>query len=67
MCQDSQVPSYCNYIGGQWVESVSGRTYTIINPARKGMVLGAFQASVTDDAEQAIHAAQAAISAKKSS
>ena len=40
MAEGSQVPTYHNYINGQWVESVSGRTYTIANPADTKTVLG---------------------------
>ena len=42
------------------MESVSGRTYPISNPASKDTVLGEFQASVAEDATRAIDAAQAA-------
>ena len=63
MGQGPQVPTYRNYIGGQWVESVSGRTYTINNPASKDTVLGVIQASVADDANRAIDAAHAALPA----
>ncbi len=63
MAEGSQVPTYHNYINGQWVESVSGRTYAITNPADTNMVLGSFQTSVVDDAERAIDAAHAALPA----
>ena len=63
MAEGSQVPTYHNYINGQWVESVSGRTYTITNPADNKVVLGAFQMSVVDDANRAIDAAHAALPA----
>ena len=63
MAQIAEVPTYQNYIGGLWVDSVSNRTYTITNPARKNTVLGAFQASVADDANQAIDAAYTALPA----
>ena len=63
MVQGSEVATYQNYIGGRWVESSSGRTYTITNPAHKGTVLGEFQASVAEDASQAIDAASAALAA----
>ena len=63
MAQDSRAHTYHNYIGGQWVESVSGRTYPITNPASKDTVLGEFQASVDDDANKAIDSAHAALSA----
>ncbi len=61
MPQTSEAPTYHNYIGGQWVESVSGHTYPIINPAHKDRVLGSFQASVSEDAERAAEVAHAAL------
>ena len=57
MAEGSRVPTYHNYINGQWVESGSGRTYTITNPADTNTVLGNFQMSVVDDANRAIDAA----------
>ena len=29
----TQITAHKNYIGGQWVESVTGRTYQVHNPA----------------------------------
>ncbi len=55
--------TYKNYIGGQWVESVSGRTYPITNPASKRTVLGEFQISAPQDALRAVEAAQQALPA----
>ena len=52
--------TYQNYIGGQWVDSVSGNTYTITNPASKSSVLGSFQVSTPDDALKAAAAAEQA-------
>ena len=63
MAQTAQIPTYYNYIGGHWVESVSGRTYDITNPASNTSVLGTFQASVAEDANRAIDAAHAALPA----
>ena len=56
----SQMTTYQNYIGGQWIDSVSGETYTISNPAHKSKILGAFQRSVHEDAVSAIEAARKA-------
>ncbi|MCH7800549.1 MAG: aldehyde dehydrogenase family protein [Chloroflexi bacterium] len=56
----SQMTTYQNYIGGQWIDSVSGETYTISNPAHKSQILGAFQRSVHEDAVSAIEAARKA-------
>ncbi|PKB64118.1 MAG: aldehyde dehydrogenase family protein [SAR202 cluster bacterium Io17-Chloro-G2] len=53
--------TYKNFIGGQWVDSVSGRTYPIYNPAHKNTALGEFQTSVADDALKAIDAAREAL------
>ena len=50
-----------NYIGGQWVESVSGRTYPVYNPAHKGQVVGEFQTSNAADAHSAVDAAREAL------
>ena len=61
MAKASHIPTYYNYIGGEWLESVSGRTYTITNPASKTTVLGTIQASVVDDANSAIEAAYKAL------
>jgi aldehyde dehydrogenase (NAD+) len=63
VAQAPKVPTHYNFIGGQWVESASGRTYAIANPASKNTVLGVFQASVADDAVRAIDAADAALPA----
>ena len=50
-----------NYIGGQWVESVSGRTYPVYNPAHKTEVVGEFQTSNVEDAGAAVTAAREAL------
>src|SRR5207237_10833264 len=47
-------------IGGRWVESKTGRTFTSTNPAHKDEVLGVMQASNADDVNAAIEAAQKA-------
>ena len=59
---DQQVETYKNYLGGQWLESNSGQTYTITSPASKSTVLGAFQISTAEDVAQAVAAAQEALS-----
>ena len=51
------VDTYNNYIGGEWVPSKSGGTYTITNPASKDTVVGGFQLSTDEDARDAIAAA----------
>ena len=57
----TEVATYKNYIGGRWVGSESGKTYTISNPASKGTVLGEFQTSGGEDALRALAAAQEAL------
>src|SRR2546426_617098 len=56
----TEAKSYKNYIGGHWVESKSGRTFTSTNPAHKDQVLGVMQASNADDVNAALEAAQKA-------
>ncbi|HEY0492924.1 MAG TPA: aldehyde dehydrogenase family protein [Candidatus Dormibacteraeota bacterium] len=58
--QRTEAKTYKNYIGGRWVESKSGRTFTSLNPAHKAEVLGVMQASNPDDVNAAIEAAQKA-------
>ena len=57
----SQVTRYNNHIGGKWVESSTGRTYTITNPASNELVLAEFQTSGVDDALKAVDAAHEAL------
>ena len=56
----ADVKTYKNYIGGRWVESRTGKTFSSTNPAHKGQVLGVMQASDKRDADAAIEAAQKA-------
>jgi acyl-CoA reductase-like NAD-dependent aldehyde dehydrogenase len=49
--------TYQNLIGGRWVDSASGETFTDINPANTDDVAGIFQASSVEDAGAAIAAA----------
>ena len=51
-----------NYIGGEWCDSVSGQQYPVANPAHTTQIVGRFQASLPQDAENAIAAAHAAAS-----
>ena len=57
----SQVTRYNNHIGGKWVESSTGRTYTITNPASNESVLAEFQTSGVADALKAVDAAHEAL------
>lgn len=56
---------YGNYINGKWTESASGKTTSNINPADSEKVICQVQASIVEDAEQAIGAAAAAYPAWK--
>jgi aldehyde dehydrogenase (NAD+) len=51
------VTTYFNYIDGEWIASKSGHTFTQVNPADTGKVLGYFQDSSAEDAKDAISAA----------
>jgi acyl-CoA reductase-like NAD-dependent aldehyde dehydrogenase len=53
------VPEVLNYIGGRWVESVSGETFETINPATEE-VLGTVTRSNADDVNAAVAAAKQA-------
>ena len=47
-----------NFIGGQWVDSVTGRTYQVHNPAHTTEMVGEFQTSGAEDALKAVAAAK---------
>lgn len=49
-----------NYINGEWVESVSGQTFTSTNPANSGEVLGVYARSSSEDIAYAVKSAQSA-------
>jgi aldehyde dehydrogenase (NAD+) len=51
---------YKNFINGEWIESVSGRTFENINPANRHELIGIFQKSSAEDAENAVAAAKEA-------
>ena len=46
----TQITTHKNYIGGRWVESVTGRTYQVHNPAHTDQIVGEFQTSGAEDA-----------------
>ncbi|MGI8878303.1 MAG: aldehyde dehydrogenase family protein [Candidatus Limnocylindria bacterium] len=48
-----------NYIGGEWVESASGETFDVFNPAT-GEIMATGTASKAVDVDQAVRAARAA-------
>jgi aldehyde dehydrogenase (NAD+) len=56
----TEVKTYRNYIGGEWVASASGQTSEDRNPARPGEIVGRFQASTREDVDRAMDAAQGA-------
>ncbi|MFG6117906.1 aldehyde dehydrogenase family protein [Thalassobacillus sp. B23F22_16] len=63
-----EIPTYYNYIGGEWVASVSGEVYPSTNPADTEEVLGYFQKSGSVDVQQAVqHAKEAFPKWKKTS
>ena len=49
--------TYYNYIGGDWIESETGDTVALRNPADTTDVIGEFQQSTSEDADQAVAAA----------
>ena len=51
---------YKNYIGGQWVDSASGKTFEVTNPAHCKQVLATCQDSNAEDINNAVAAAQEA-------
>jgi len=57
----AEAPTFRNFIAGEWVESVSGRTFESRNPADVRDVIGRFQASTAADVAMAIRAAEAAL------
>src|SRR5919198_3312263 len=51
--------TFKNYVGGEWVDSVSGETFESLNPAT-GATIGAFPRSTAEDVDRAVAAAKAA-------
>lgn len=51
---------YKNFIGGEWVESRTGKTFENLNPADTTDVVGIFQASGKHDVDDAVAAARIA-------
>ena len=49
-----------NFIGGEWVESRTGRTFENLNPADTREVVGIFQKSGKEDVDHAIETAKQA-------
>ena len=53
-------PAGLNYVGGAWVPSASGETYSKVNPMRPSEATGEYSASSAADAEAAVTAAAGA-------
>ena len=55
-----EVKTYENLIGGDWIQSSSGKTFSSVNPADASDVLGQFQQATLHETQQAIEAAAVA-------
>ncbi len=55
------VPTFRLFIAGEWVESVSGRTFESRNPADTRDLIGRFQAGTAADVAMAVKAAEMAL------
>lgn len=55
-----KTPTYHNYIGGEWVRSVSGEWFENVNPADTTDVVGRFPKSGEEDVNRAVDAAKSA-------
>ena len=60
MATSSTITTYKNFIGGQWVDSRSGKFIENRNPANTDEVVGIFPASNQEDVNDAVAAATAA-------
>ena len=60
MTEKSSSRTHQNFIGGKWQDSISGQVYPVTNPAHTSQVIGKFQSSLPQDAENAITAAHEA-------
>jgi acyl-CoA reductase-like NAD-dependent aldehyde dehydrogenase len=54
------IKKYKLYIDGEWISSVSGETFTRVNPANPDEVLGEFQKGNEKDIDKAVDAAEKA-------
>ena len=52
--------TYANFIDGEWIESGTGETFEVRNPAHTDELVGRFQRSSRADADAAVEAARAA-------
>jgi alpha-ketoglutaric semialdehyde dehydrogenase len=56
-------PAFANFVGGEWRQSSSGRTYEKRGPWRPSETIGEFPASSAEDVDAAVEAAAAAFPA----
>src|SRR5438552_7035438 len=56
-----KVPTFQLFIAGEWVDSVSGRTFDSLNPADRRDIVGRFQAGTAADVAMAVKAAEMAL------
>ncbi len=54
------MPSFQNYIAGEWVDTANGATFENRNPAKYDEVIGTFPSATADDVKHAIAAAKKA-------
>ncbi|MDQ3219806.1 MAG: aldehyde dehydrogenase family protein, partial [Acidobacteriota bacterium] len=54
----SSTKTYHNYIGGEWVKSLSGEFFDNVNPADTTDIIGRFPKSNTEDVNRAVEAAK---------
>ncbi len=54
------VETFKNFIGGQWVDAISGQTFQNINPSDTSEILGVYPRSGKADVDNAVKAAQSA-------
>ena len=57
MTANPSTKTYKNFINGVWTDSVTGQTYPVFNPAHTADIVGHFQSSIPQDAENAVDAA----------
>ena len=58
--QAQEVPTFGNFIDGEWRSASGGETFESVNPADTRDVIGRFQASTAADVAEAIRAAELA-------
>ncbi len=63
----AQAKNFKNYIGGQWVPSINGKTFENLNPSDVTQVIGYFPKSSVEDVAMAVAAAKGACRAWKDS